>query len=82
MFDAWEQPSVGDAGQRPALLDIRLDSTGRVVSYHIRQSSGSTLFDETVLKAAANAVPIRGLSQAFLKQYETLTVEFKLGDEH
>ena len=82
MFDAWEQPSVGDAGQRPALLDIRLDSTGRVVSYHIRQSSGSALFDQTVLKAAANAAPIRGLSQAFLKQYETLTVEFKLGDEH
>ena len=82
MFDAWEQPGTGDAGQRPALLDIRLDSAGRVVSYHIRQSSGSVFFDQTVLKAAANAAPIRGLSQAFLKQYETLTVEFKLGDEH
>ena len=82
MFDAWEQPGTGDAGQRPALLDIRLDSTGRVVNYHIRQSSGSAFFDQTVLKAAANAAPIRGLSQAFLKQYETLTVEFKLGDEH
>ena len=44
----------------------------------IRQSSGSAYFDQTVLKAAANAAPIRGLSLAFLKQYESLTVEFKL----
>jgi TonB family protein len=78
LFEAWEQPGAGDAGPRPTLLDIRLDSTGRVVSYRIRQSSGSAFFDQTVLKAAANAAPIRGLTLAFLKQYETLTVEFKL----
>jgi protein TonB len=78
MYEAWDQPGAGDAGSRPALLDIQLDSTGRVVSYHIRQSSGSAYFDQTVLKAAAKAEPIRGLSLAFLKEYETLTVEFKL----
>ena len=78
MYEAWQQPGVADAGPRPALLDIRLDSTGRVVSYRIRQPSGSAYFDQTVLKAAANAPPIRGLSAAFLKQFETLTVEFKL----
>ncbi|MDD4019438.1 MAG: TonB C-terminal domain-containing protein [Kiritimatiellae bacterium] len=78
LYDAWEQPGTGDAGTRPALMDIRLDSTGRIVSYRIRQSSGSAYFDQTVLKAAANSVPVRGLTLAFLKQYETLTVEFKL----
>lgn len=78
LFDAWEQPGEGDAGPRPALLDIRLDSAGRIVSYRIRQSSGSAYFDQTVLKAAANAQAIRGLTVAFLKQYETLSVEFKL----
>ncbi|MDD4102181.1 MAG: TonB family protein [Kiritimatiellae bacterium] len=78
MYEAWEQPGVADAGPRPALLDIRLNSSGRVVSYRIRQSSGSVYFDQTVLKAAANAAPIRGLSVEFLKQFETLTVEFKL----
>ena len=78
MFESWEQPGESEAGSRPALLDIRLDSSGRVVSYRIRQSSGSAFFDQTVLKAAANAPPIRGLTLAFLKQYETLTVEFKL----
>jgi TonB family protein len=78
MYEAWDQPGAGETGSRPALLDIRLDSSGRVVSYRIRQSSGSAFFDQTVLKAAANVAPIRGLSVAFLKQYETLTVEFKL----
>ncbi len=78
MYDAWEQPGTGDAGSRPALMDIQMDSTGRVVSYRIRQSSGSVFFDQTVLKAAANSAPIRGLTPAFLKQYATLTVEFKL----
>jgi colicin import membrane protein len=78
LYEAWEQPGEGDAGPRPALLDIRLDSAGRIVSYRIRQSSGSAYFDQTVLKAAANAQPIRGLTLAFIKQYESLTVEFKL----
>lgn len=78
MFEAWEQPGKGDAGPRPALLDIRLDATGRVISYRIRQSSGNSFFDQTVLRAAANVAPIRGLSAAFLQQFETLTVEFKL----
>ena len=78
MYDAWEQPAEGDAVSRPALLDIRLDSAGRIVSYRIRQSSGSAYFDQTVLIAAANVAPIRGITVAFLKQYEVLTVEFKL----
>ncbi|HHU16422.1 MAG: TonB C-terminal domain-containing protein [Kiritimatiellae bacterium] len=78
LYDAWSQPGSADAGPRPALLDIRLDGAGRIVSYRIRQSSGSAYFDQTVLKAAANAQPIRGLSSNFLKQYENLTVEFKL----
>jgi len=78
MYDAWDQPGGGDAGSRPTLLDIRLDSTGRLVSYQIRQSSGNAYFDQTVLKAAAHVTQIRGLTLAFLKQYETLTVEFKL----
>ena len=78
MYEAWEQPSTGDAGSRPTLLTIRLDNSGRLVSYRISQSSGSAFFDQTVLKAAANVAPIRGLSLAFLKQFEDMSIEFKL----
>ncbi|MCL2104041.1 MAG: TonB C-terminal domain-containing protein [Kiritimatiellaeota bacterium] len=75
---AWVQPRVSDAGTRPSVLTIRLDSTGRIVEYRIRQSSGSTYFDQTVLKAAATCPPIHGLSAGFLKQYDTIPVEFVL----
>ena len=78
LYDEWDQPSLSDAGTRPVLMDIRIDSAGRIVSYRIRQSAGSAFFDQSVLKAAANCPPIRGLTQAFIKQYETLTIEFKL----
>lgn len=78
LYDAWEQPSEADAGKQPARLEIRLDLSGRITSYRITQSSGSQAFDQTVLKAAANTDPIRGLSLDFLKQFERLTVEFKL----
>ena len=75
MYDNWEQPA---SGPRPAQLTIRLDKSGRLVSYRIHKSSGDHYFDQSVLKAAANVRQIRGLSSGFLKQYETLTIEFVL----
>ena len=78
MYDSWSQPGSSEAGPRPALLDIRLDKSGRLVSYSIRQSSGSRYYDQSVLKAAANVRQIRGLSAGFLKQYEILTIEFRI----
>jgi len=77
LYNAWAQP--GSAGGNPvATLEIRFDSTGRIISYRITKSSGDAHYDQTVLKAAANCPPIRGLTQGFLKQYDKLTVEFKL----
>lgn len=78
MYEAWNQPGAAESGPRPTLLEIRLNNAGRLVSYKIAQSSGSAYFDQTVLKAAATVAPIRGLSAEFLKQFETLVVEFKL----
>ncbi|MEI7946625.1 MAG: TonB C-terminal domain-containing protein [bacterium] len=78
LYEAWEQPGQGEAGSRPAKLYIRLDDSGHISSYRIMQSSGSSYFDTTVLKAAANCAAIRGLSVAFLKEHDELTIEFKL----
>lgn len=78
LYEAWDQPGQGEAGSRPAKLYIRLDASGRISSYRIAQSSGSAHFDTTVLKAAANCPAIRGLSVAFLKEHDELTIEFKL----
>lgn len=78
LYEAWDQPGQGEAGSRPAKLYIRLDASGRISIYRISQSSGSAHFDTTVLKAAANCPSIRGLSVAFLKEHDELTIEFKL----
>jgi len=78
LYDAWAQP--GSAGGTPtAVLEIRLNSAGKIIDYRITRTSGNAYFDKTVLKAAAVCCqPIRGLSASFLKQYETLTVTFEL----
>jgi TonB family protein len=78
LYEAWDQPGESEAGSRPAKLYIRLDAAGRISIYRITQSSGSAQFDSTVLKAAANCGPIRGLTVAFLKQHDEMTIEFKL----
>jgi TonB family protein len=78
LYESWDQPGQGEAGSRPAKLYLRLDASGRISSYRITQSSGSSYFDTTVLKAAANCPVIRGLSVAFLKEHDELTIEFKL----
>jgi outer membrane biosynthesis protein TonB len=78
MYDSWEQPGSAEAGPRPTQLEIRLDKSGRLVSYTIRQSSGSRYCDQSVLKAAASVRQIRGLSADFLKQYEILIIDFRI----
>ena len=77
LYDVWVQPGAG-GGNPTAMLEIRLDATGHIASYRITRTSGNAHFDETILKAAANCPPIRGLSLSFLKQYERLTIEFML----
>lgn len=78
MHDAWKPPEKKDVGTRAALLDIQLDESGHIISYRIRQSSGSTIFDQSVLKAAGKVQSIRGLSLAYLRQYNTITVTFEI----
>ena len=80
MYNSWVQPGSAEAGSRAVLLDIRIDKGGRIVSYRIRQSSGSRICDQSVLRAAANVRQIRGLSSGFLKKYEIMTIEFIVSD--
>ncbi len=78
LYKAWKQPKQSEAGSRPAKLYIRLDASGRFVNYRITQSSGSTIFDTSVLKAAANCPPVRDVTAGFLKKHDELTIEFRL----
>ena len=72
----WEQPGGAGGSSRPVVLDIRLETNGRIAGYNIRQSSGNPAFDKTVLQAAAICPPIRGLSAGFLQRYDTIPISF------
>lgn len=78
LYNAWDQPAVADAGQRPAELEMHFDLSGRVTGYQITQPSGSDVFDRSVLLAAKAVPRVEGLSSSFLRAYARLTITFKL----
>ncbi|MDD5706528.1 MAG: TonB family protein [Kiritimatiellae bacterium] len=78
LHEAWDQPPRADSGSRPAEVEFTLDSAGRISAPRIVQSSGSAVFDASVLTAVRAAGRIPGLSARFLKEYPKLSVEFKL----
>lgn len=78
LYDAWEQPPRAEAGSRPAEVEFRLDSSGRLSDPRIVQSSGSAVFDASALAAVRAASRIPGLSARFLREYPKLSVEFRI----
>lgn len=76
LYDVWDRPTLADAGRQPAMLQIRFNSSGRVVGYQIAQPSGSESMDRSVLMAAKTVVRVDGLTPGFLNEFSTLTVEF------
>ena len=78
LYDAWERPTMAEAGRQAALLEIRFDLSGRVVSSSIAQSSGSEAMDRSVLQAARAAVRVEGLTPGFIKEFPTLPIEFRV----
>ena len=78
LYDAWDQPVRSEAGTRPAEAEFSIDSSGRISAVRIIKSSGSPVFDASVLDAIRRAGRISGLSARFLREYPRLSVEFKL----
>jgi len=78
LYDAWDQPVRSEAGSRPAEAEFSLDSSGRISAARIIQSSGSPVFDASVLAAIRRTGRVDGLSARFLRAFPRLSVEFKL----
>lgn len=80
LYDAWDQPVRSEAGSRPAEAEFSLDNSGRLSAPRIIQSSGSPVFDASVLEAIRRVGRIDGLSARFLRSFPRLSVEFKLSE--
>jgi outer membrane biosynthesis protein TonB len=78
LYEAWMQPSAGEAGSQPAEMEIRLDASGNVVGSRLIATSGSAVFDQTVQSAVQSVRRIQGLSASFARQNPRVTVEFRL----
>jgi TonB family protein len=80
LYGAWDQPVRSEAGSRPAEAEFSLDSSGRLSAARIIQSSGSPVFDASVLETIRRVGRIDGLSARFLRSFPRLSVEFKLSE--
>ncbi|NLF85102.1 MAG: TonB C-terminal domain-containing protein, partial [Lentisphaerae bacterium] len=80
LYGAWDQPVRSAAGSRPAEAEFSLDSSGRLSAARIIQSSGSPVFDASVIEAIRRVGRIDGLSARFLRSFPRLSVEFKLSE--
>jgi len=78
LYNLWIQPTLADAGQHPAMLEIRFDLSGRAVNFSIAQSSGSEVMDRSVLQAARAVTRVDGLTPGFLKESPKSIIEFKV----
>ena len=79
LYAAWVMPPAEDNTGRPAEIEIRLGSTGAVLSYRLISSSGNRNFDDSALAAAAAVPAFSNLSPEFLRAYNNIvTIEFQL----
>lgn len=79
LYSAWVMPPAEDNTGRPAEIEIRLGSTGAVLSYRLISSSGNRNFDDSALAAAAAVPAFSNLSPEFLRAYNNIvTIEFQL----
>ncbi len=81
LYNAWNQPPREAAGHSPAEIVFSIGPGGRILNPKITTSSGSTVFDQSVLDAARRVGSIPGLSAEFIKQKgQNLVIEFRLSD--
>ncbi len=81
LYDAWNQPPREAAGTRPAVIAFSIGPGGRIQNPSIQTSSGSTVFDQSVLDTARRVGSIPDLSAEFIRQKgQNLVIEFKLSD--
>lgn len=78
LYNAWIRPSVEHYTGRPVEIEITLGVSGAVLGYRVVQTSGSRVFDNSALDAAAAVRQIPGLSPEFLRSHRKVTIAFQL----
>ena len=81
LYNAWNQPPREAAGHSPAEIAFSVGPGGRIQNPRLQTSSGSAVFDQSVLDAASRVGSIPNLSAEFITQKgQNIVIEFKLSD--
>jgi outer membrane biosynthesis protein TonB len=78
LYEAWVRPSRGDAGPRPAQIELTFGFGGTIAQVRLVRSSGSVILDRSAEAAARAAGQVSGLTARFLHDYPRVTVDFEL----
>ena len=77
-YEAWNPPPKASSGTRPAIVVFGIAKDGTLLNPRIEVSSGSSVYDESCLKAVRSVGRVAELSQAFIAEYGSrCEVEFK-----
>ena len=78
LYEAWVRPSRGDAGPRPAQIELTFGVGGMISHVRLVRSSGSVILDRSAEAAGRAAGQVSGLTARFLHDYPRVTVDFEL----
>jgi colicin import membrane protein len=78
LYEAWVRPSRGDAGPRPAQIELTFGFRGTIAQVRLVSSSGSVILDRSAEAAARAVGQVSGLTARFLHDYPRVTVDFEL----
>jgi hypothetical protein len=78
LYEAWVRPSRGDAGPRPAQIELTFGFGGTIAQVRLVSSSGSVILDRSAEAAGRAVGQVSGLTARFLHDYPRVTVDFEL----
>ncbi len=73
----WNPPAKTAVVNKPR-LSIKLGANGRILGFHLVQSSGIARYDQSVLEAAQKVTQVPGLSADFIRQNPTVSISFEI----
>lgn len=82
MYNLWNRPTRDAVNKDTAttLISFRVFRDGHIENIRLKESSGSTVMDESALQAVRAADPLPPLPEGYKKKYEDLAILFELTD--
>ena len=79
--DNWSYPvALSDSAEPEAILLIKVENSGHIISYRFKKRSTDNTFNESVLKAIERSDPLPPFPEIFRKREEEIEVNFNLKD--